>query len=149
MIAGLCVSPGRKKVALYFRLHPDQNINGQRVKEFLRHLAMQVKGPIVLVWDRFTPHRSRKVRRFLESMGRIHAYFFPAYAPELNPVEGVWGYLKMNPLANSAAREVETLSRQAYRYSRGIQRKQQLLTSFIEHTCLPFKMDGHCLCKGQ
>jgi len=91
MIAGLCISPGEKKVTLYFRLHPDRNINGQRVREFLRHLAMQIKGPIILVWDRFTPHRSIKVRRFLKRVGRIHSYFFPAYAPELNPVEGVWG----------------------------------------------------------
>lgn len=86
MIAGLCISPGEKKVTLYFRLHPDRNINGRRVREFLRHLAMQIKGPIILVWDRFTPHRSIKVRRFLKRVGRIHSYFFPAYAPKLNPV---------------------------------------------------------------
>jgi len=55
----------------------------------------------------------------------------------------------MNPMANSAARELETLSRQAYRHSRGIQRKQQLLASFIQHTPLPLEMGGHYLCKGQ
>jgi len=141
VIAGLCISPYRDRVTLYFRLHPDQNINGQRVKEFLRQLSIQVKHPIILVWDRFAPHRSRKVNVFLESLERVHAYFFPPYAPELNPAEGVWGYLKMNPMANFPAAELQTLSLQTRRCSRNIQRKSQLLISFIEHSHLPFDID--------
>jgi len=141
VIAGLCINPYRDRVTLYFRLHPDRNIDGKRVREFLRHLAMQIRDPIVLVWDRFAPHRSRKVRKLLESVKRIHAHFLPPYAPELNPAEGVWGYLKMNPLANSAAHQLDILSRQTYRYSRGIQRKHNLLISFIEHSHLPFEID--------
>jgi hypothetical protein len=51
-IAALCIAPCRHRVHLYFRLHPDVNINADLVIEFLRHLVRQLDGPVVLVWDR-------------------------------------------------------------------------------------------------
>ena len=36
------------------------------------------------------------MREFVESKGdRIVLDYLPAYAPELNPVEYVWGYLRL------------------------------------------------------
>jgi transposase len=40
-------------------------------------------------------HKSRLVRAWLEKQdGRIAIAFLPPYAPKLNPVEAIWGYLK-------------------------------------------------------
>ncbi len=45
------------------------------------------------------------------------------YAPELNPIEYVWGYLKLNPLANLAFFDLEQLTTTARRHTRSLQRK--------------------------
>lgn len=52
VIAAVCVPPTRDGVRLYFRLHPDANIDADAVVAFLRVLSEQLSGPVVLVWDR-------------------------------------------------------------------------------------------------
>lgn len=136
VIAALTVAPDGIWASLYFRLHPDINIGNHQVTAFLRQLLRQIPGPLVVIWDRFGPHRCGRTKKFLAASPRIHAYHFPPYAPELNPVEGVWGYLKTNPLANWPARELPMLTTATRRYSRSLQRQQHLLWSFINHTHL-------------
>jgi transposase len=95
IIAAICVNPRTDRIHLYFRLHPDENINADSVISFLRQLLRQVDGPIILIWDRLMAHRAAKVRRFIDRRAELQSFFLPPYAPELNPVENVWGYLKM------------------------------------------------------
>lgn len=46
-------------------------------------------------------HRSTWVRDYLDSIeGHIQIAFLPAYAPDLNPVEYLWAWLKRHALAN-------------------------------------------------
>jgi len=140
-IAALCLSPNGRKVSLYFRLHPDANITTRCVRAFLEQIKRQLPGPIVVIWDCFQPHRAVAMRKFLERKnGKITAFYFPPYTPEMNPVEGVWGYLKTNPLANRAPWELETLTRFARSSSRSLQKKEQLLHSFINHSQLPLRI---------
>jgi len=106
VIGALTVNPGRNRVRFFFRCHPNVNIETGRVVRFLRHLSRQLRGRIVLLWDHFRPHQAKTMRRFLEAHPAIHPEFFPPYAPELNPTESAWGYLKMNPLANWPALEL-------------------------------------------
>jgi transposase len=139
-IAALCVTPTRDRLHLYFRLHPDSNINSAVVIDFLRHLRRQLNGPIVLLWDRLMPHRSGKMQTFLASTPDLHGFSLPPYAPELNPVENVWGYLKHNPLSNWTPDDLEDLTTSARSHSRSIQRKQNLLRSFVKHSPLPLRL---------
>ena len=60
----------------------------------------------------------------------------PPYAPELNPVEYAWGYLKMNPLANRPAFQTEELATMTRRSTRALQRNEPLLRSFLRHSPL-------------
>jgi transposase len=47
------------------------------------------------------------VREFVASLvDQIHLEYLPAYAPELNPVEYIWGYCKQHELPNRS-RNVE------------------------------------------
>lgn len=62
----------------------------------------------------------------------------PPYAPELNASEYSWAYLKMNPLANYAPREVEELAVKSRRGARLIQRRNDLIRSFLIQTPLFF-----------
>jgi len=138
VIAAICVQPCNGNVHLYFRLHPDENINKDTVLAFLRHLLRQVDSPIIIIWDRLMAHRSAKVRDFINEQKRLHAFFLPPYAPELNPVENLWAYLKMNPLANYASSDVFSLATRARRHARSVQRKPLLLTAFLKKSPLFF-----------
>jgi transposase len=139
-IAALVVSPCKSNVRLYFRLHPDENIATAQVRHFLQNLHRHIQGPVVLIWDRHKAHRSRKTTSLLKSWADFHSVLLPPYAPELNPVEGVWGYLKLNPLANLACLQLDELHRCAHRHSRSIQRNPDLLRAFVEHSALPLRL---------
>lgn len=140
VIGALCLNGARDQLHLYFRLHPQINITTAEVIGFLRQLSRQVTGHIVLVWDRFNPHRSLKIRSFLGGRSRLHAFFLPPYAPELNPVENFWGYIKTNSLANTAMYELEALTNATRHHGRRIQRSQRLLRAFLEHTDLSLRL---------
>jgi len=60
------------------------------------------------------------------------------YAPELNPVEIFWAYLKRNPLANFAAADALHLARVATRHVQRLQHRPELLRSFFDATPLFF-----------
>ena len=140
VIACLCVSPDRDRVRLYFRLHANQSIDTSLVIGFLRGLMRQLDAPAVLVWDRLGAHRAHKVRDFLLQERRLHTRLLPPYAPELNPVENVWSYLKLNPLSNLALSELDGLVEQSRRHSRALQKRERLLRSFVRHTPLPLRL---------
>lgn len=140
VIAALCVPPTRDDVHLYFRLHPNINIKSGEVIDFLGVLLQQLPGLIVLVWDRLQAHRAKVACHFFERQERLHPHLLPAYAPELNPVENVWSYLKMNPLANFAPLELDTLVHTTRHHSRSLQRKHELLRSFMAHCPLSLRI---------
>lgn len=135
-LAALGVSPRRDRVRLYFRLHPKADIGALQVIGFLRHLNQELKGPCVLLWDRLNAHRAKRTTQFVDDVDHLHPFFLPAYAPELNPVEYAWGYLKMNPLANRPAFETEELAAMTHRHARSLQRNESLLRSFLRHSPL-------------
>lgn len=135
-IAALCVSPQRDQVRLYFRLHTDRNIKNPQVVEFLRGLQQELGASWCLLWDRLNAHRSKKTTASLSTLADLHPFFFPSYAPELNPVEYLWSYCKTNPMANRAVYEVTELATVTRACGRSIQRRQELLRSFIRHSPL-------------
>jgi hypothetical protein len=92
VIAALCIAPRRNRLHLYFRLHPNANINAVLIVAFLRQLRQQLDPhPIVLIWDRLKAHRARPVKAFLHDTRTLHSVLLPPYAPELNPIEYAWG----------------------------------------------------------
>jgi len=65
-IAALCIAPTRDRLALYFRLHPDANVNAERAMDFFEHLQRQLRTPIVLIWDSFQAHKGELLMRRLQ-----------------------------------------------------------------------------------
>jgi hypothetical protein len=140
VIAALCIPPCRRRLGLFFRLHPDANINAPLVVAFLKNLLKELYGPVLVIWDRSVPHRSKKVQALWNTNTRLHLSFLPPYAPEINPVEYVWSYTKMNPLANVTAMDVAALATRTRRSVKSIQKKQPLLRSFIKASGLPLRL---------
>lgn len=136
ILAALCLSPRLRRIRLFFRLHPHTNVTRHEVVAFLRQLQRHLRGRKVLLWDRFGPHQATCTRHFLRQDPSWYPHFFPPYAPELNPVENVWSYLKLNPLANAAIPDLDALNRTTHRHARNLARAQSLLRAFAEHTPL-------------
>ena len=135
-IAALTLPPQNQRVGLYFSLRTDANITTPHVLRFLRALLRQLQRPMIIIWDRLQAHRSVAVRLWLQKHPAIRTEFFPPYAPELNPVEPLWGYLKGNPLANWAPQDLRELA-VATRYHTGqLRKKKSLLLSFLRATPL-------------
>ena len=134
-IAAISVSPRRRRVGLYFANYPDANVTIDLLIPFLRDLSRHLGNSIILIWDRLAGHRAGRVVDAMRRR-RIFPELLPPYAPELNPVEPFWAYLKRNPLANYAASDTEELNRVARRHMRSIQSKEDLLRSFIRATPL-------------
>lgn len=100
-IAGLvCYRPGSRSRLVYRTLvyhgRKDEP-KGFREPDFadlLDAAHQQLGTPIVLVWDNLGGHTSAVMRALTASRAWLRVYQLPAYAPELNPTEGVWSSLK-------------------------------------------------------
>src|SRR5438132_1590247 len=137
-IGDLIVSPRRRQITLALALYPGMNIRGPQVVRFLRHLARHVRGPFVLVWDRGRSHKHALVREWLAAHPRCHIVWFPPYAPDLNPVELLWSYLKYGRLANLAPDALDDIQTNVCRERRRLARHPDVLRSFFRHSALPF-----------
>jgi transposase len=78
---------------------------------FLEQLQQQIPGNLLILWDGAPIHRSKAVQAYLSQGGakRLWLERLPGYAPELNPDEGVWRYLKYVELKNLCCRDLAHL----------------------------------------
>lgn len=95
---------------LVMQVH-EHSIRGEEVVDFLRHLLRHISGKLLIIWDGASIHRCKALKRFLSEGGaeRIHLERLPSYAPELNPDEGIWHYLKYVELRNVVCADIEEL----------------------------------------
>ena len=70
--------------------------NSDDMTVFLDHLQRHMQGKLAVIWDGAPIHRSKRIRAYLAAGAarRIRPERLPGYAPDLNPDEGVWSYLK-------------------------------------------------------
>jgi transposase len=94
-----------------------------------------------VIWDGSKPHRSRLVKDFVTSQnGAIWLEYLPAYAPELNPVEYIWGYWKHHELPNFCPETFNELSYHAIRALKRMRRRPTLITAFWRRSCSKLSM---------
>jgi len=81
------------------------------VARFLRLLLRKIRGKLLVIWDGSPIHRGQPVKDFLRTgaTNRLHLEQLPGYAPELNPDEGIWNYLKRVALATLCCPDLTTL----------------------------------------
>ena len=80
----------------FYVMLQDRAFKGKDVVRFLRHLLRHIPGKLLVIWDGLPAHRGQAVKDFLcqGAAKRIHLERLPGYAPDLNPTEGIFHYLK-------------------------------------------------------
>lgn len=111
--------------------HPGA-IRSTQVVRFLRHLRRHIRGPVVLLWDGLNAHRSAETRTYLEAQRAwLSVHRLPAYAPELNPVEGLWAWFKGTAAANLCPDDLAPVRRQLRLGRRRLGRHHARLRGFL------------------
>jgi len=134
-ISGISVSPDRKRLGLYCQLYTD-NIRQPEVCAFLRHLLKHLRGHVIVLWDNGSVHKGQPIRELCREFARLHLEAFPAYAPELNPDEGVWGHLKSS-LSNGRPDDIDELLDHLTEEVQRVSASQRILRGCIHLSELP------------
>ena len=127
-----------RRCRLFFQTKPD-NYNTKALIRFLRQLRKHFRGrKLILVWDRLNAHRSKEMAHYLGCQRRwLHVEWLPAYAPDLNPVETLWGNVKGQELANLEVEDTLDVVDGLHVGLRRVQRSN-LGFSFLQHAGLSF-----------
>ncbi len=109
----------------------EEAFRGPRVVRFLHHLLQHLPGKLLVIWDGAPIHRSKVVKHFLADGGAARVWLepLPAYAPELNPVEGIWRYLKRVRLRNVCCRTLNELRYELRLATMNLRHKAQVLAN--------------------
>jgi putative transposase len=122
-------------MGLYVYCQPT-NFTARHVAAFLRGLLRHLRGHVILLWDQGAIHRGPAIAAVQRAYPRLHIEEFPAYAPELNPVEPLWNDFKSHT-ANSLPRDTRDIRRSLQANTRRVRRSQAKLRSFILASELP------------
>ena len=135
MIGAIAYCADGSQTKPFLRLIPATVRSGHFVS-FLAHLGRHLSGPIIVIWDRLNGHRGKDVRGWVERHRRFQLHFLPAYAPELNPVEALWAWLKGTRLANAGREDLAQLAPAIRSGVRSARRRCGLLKSFLRRSDL-------------
>jgi transposase len=107
----------------------DYAYHGLEAVCFLRHLLRHLSEKLLVIWDGNPIHRSNEIREFLrgEEGKDIQLEPLPGYAPELNPDEGIWNYLKRVELRNVVCQDMRQLFTEFRRAVQRLRRKPHII----------------------
>ncbi|WP_456114830.1 IS630 family transposase [Streptomyces cyaneochromogenes] len=142
-MAGLICTKVGHRPRLIYCIHLDRGPAKGRRKGFtetdyarlLDAAHQQLGGPIILVWDNLNTHVSRTMREMIAARLWLTVYQLPPYAPEFNPVEGVWSHLKRS-LANLTKRSLDQLTALVKTRLKRMQYRPRLIEGLIAKTGL-------------
>jgi len=128
-----------RRSRLFFQTR-EGNYNSESLLSFLTDLHRELRGrKVVLVWDGLPAHKSRKMKEYLRQQRHwLREERLPGYAPDLNPVETLWGNIKGQELANRCAEDLAEADRATRRGMARVRRSSRLPFSFLKHAGLSF-----------
>jgi transposase len=109
-------------------------VKADQICEFLNRLMNDHEGKVFLIWDGHPTHRSKKVKKYVESFeGRLEVYTLPSYSPELNPTEQVWSHVKSNNVGRKVVFGPDQLKTAVIGALRSLQRLPDKIKSLFRH----------------
>ncbi|CAI7976504.1 transposase [Frankia sp. Hr75.2] len=150
VVGMVCYKPGQR-ARLVYRARVSHGRRGERkglswadCRDLLLAAHAQLPGGrLVVVWDRLNIHLQAEMAAFLAAhTDWINVVWLPAYAPDLNPVEGVWSYLKRTTLVHLAARGIDQVFQAVKHGLKRMQYQPELLVGFLTETGLAWEELG-------
>lgn len=137
-ISCVTLSPKAMRMGFYSWLLVKRNFHGKEVVEFLQSLTAKVPGEWTVVWDRNNIHsRSKLVKVWLAKHPNVVVEDFPPYAPDANPDEWVWSWIKYGKLCNLCPTDVESLADSVMDSLEEIKHRPGLLAAFLMDAGIP------------
>lgn len=137
--AALTLSPKRQRLGLYWQTFPRSYVNAQRSADFLRYLMRRLDGAVIVIWDGGPMHKGDPIRQVLHDFPRLSLERLPPYAPDLNPVEYLWGHLKYGKLPNFLPDDVFQLDGTLNDHLRRTRKQTKRLSGYFDAAKLPFR----------
>jgi transposase len=101
---------------------------------FLKHLLVQTRKKLLVIWDGSPIHRWGDVPEFLADEGakQVHLEALPGYAPDLSPLDqGCWQHLKHVEMRNLSCMDMEQLHLEYHLAIGRLRQKPDLIRSFF------------------
>lgn len=132
MAGVLMFTPRARKPRIFFRLQPG-SMDQDDFIELLQDLKTELCGKkLLLIWDGLPAHRAKKVTDYIAAEKRwLRVERYPAYAPELSPVEFIWSPMKTKDLAHVPPKGLRHLKRLVRRSFRRIKKDTRLLKNCL------------------
>lgn len=132
-MAGLLLcTPQGNNPRIYFRLQPGA-MDKYDFLDVLKDIKIELKGrKLLLIWDGLPAHRARAVREYIASQRKwLRVERYPAYAPELSPVEFIWSPMKAKDLGNVPPKGLKHLKRMVRKSFKRIKADKVLLKNCL------------------
>lgn len=124
---------------LFFQTRPG-SYDSDSLIAFLKDLRREMRGQkVILIWDGLPAHKSRIMTDYLHSQRDwLSVERLPGYAPDLNPVETLWGNIKGQELANRCAESLTEPDTEVRNGMARVRQSRPLAFSFLNHAGLSF-----------
>ena len=111
----------------------DHSFTSQEVVLFLAKLHRQIRGKVLVIWDGAKIHQGQPIKDYLGAGAAqwLQLEKLPAYAPDLNPDEGIWNYLKRVELANTCSQNLKELYLRVQDAARRLRRKPEVIVGCL------------------
>jgi transposase len=117
-------------------------LNAESFVLCLRDFMKSQTGKIFLVVDGHPAHKANAVKNYIQSLrGRLELHFLPPDAPDLNPDEFVWSYMKNNGVSKKPLKKSESLQSRIDQDLNGIKDNRKLVQSFVQAKSVAYTND--------
>jgi transposase len=116
----------------------ERSVTGRDVVRFLGHLKRVLGEKLLVLMDGASIHKSAEVSAFLGSAAGagIKVASLPAYAPEVNPSEGLWRYSKQALLGNVCSHDFGELKQKVRAAMQRLRGRPELIRAFFKQALL-------------
>lgn len=95
--SAVCLETGEVEV-----MELDGNSNAETSVRFLQHLRATHPEPLIVIWDNGPAHGGEALRTYLGTPElRLRLVRLPAYSPDFNADEAIWGWTRQEVTANT------------------------------------------------
>jgi transposase len=107
-------------------------LNAESFLGFLKDFLGSQRTKVFLVVDGHPAHKAKLIQKYVAGLkGGLELHFLPPYAPDLNPDEFVWNYMKSTGVSKKPLKKNESLRERVEQDLRTIHADSRLVASFF------------------